>query len=224
MLSIFVLNIISCDRVDSEPYFSMEEDINLSLDLEEIPDIVGENFRLLMDIAKSQNENKKAGEEINSNQVLATFEDICSEKQLLVAKREWCNTTARATEVSSSVDIMPDTIGDYLFEGFMDPCYDCLLDVVEKIKNSEWYLQQPESIKREISVDLLSIAEIRDVIIESESLFMSRMSPGDRMIWSETVSQMDDQSRKTLFQAVVSGIAFVTPSVVSVILTFVTFI
>ncbi len=218
-----VLGFVSCNTSDLEPnnFIGVE---SLIVDDDEIPIIVGENFSLLMDIALSKKDDPEF-DNSDINDVLILFDEACSENHRSVAKREWNRTYSRNSEIRSSFDLMPDSIIYWIYDGYMNPDYNVLFETIQEIKSTEWYLEQNGMLQREIDIDLKSISVIRDVIIGySSNLPKSRMSPGDRMIWSETVAQLDDPSRKSVFQATVSGIAMVTNAVISCVLTIITFI
>ena len=223
LILFFVLGFVSCNTSDME-WYDINEAEHLILEEDEIPKIVGENFSLLMDIAISEKNNTEF-DSSDVNDMLILFDEACSENQKYIAKRGWSSVYSRNSEIRSSFDFMPDSIIYSIYDGYMNPDYNMLFETIQEIKSTKWYLEQNGMLQREIDIDLKSIAVIRDVIIEHTSnLPASRMSPGDRMIWRETVIQLDDPSRKTVFQATVSGIAMVTNSVMSFVLTVITFI
>lgn len=147
--------------------------------------------------------------------------DLKSEEEIYVFNKEWRCGFTRGNKTEISIDWLPDYLRAGLIESISNENYETLQNEVIEITQSEWFASLTEEQQNELSIDLELISEIRDTIYDNVlvSEELTRSSPGDRMIWSDIMSRLNNEQRVRLAKATLAGLSLVTGGAVAFILT-----
>lgn len=129
-------------------------------------------------------------------------------------------------DVSKKFPEFIDSIRTIMFNVNLD-----LLDIkISEFYTSEDYRELTSEEQQFIKLQLLNLKAARDIIVSiivkhyKDSFTQSRMSPGDRMVYSEAASQMSDEELDRAISLGMQGISWVTVPVVGTIIAVVDFV
>ncbi len=138
------------------------------------------------------------------------FFKSCSKEQYYVANQLWRQNESRSEIQTSMIERLPDNLRNELLYSIVDVDYERLLNINQNIIEDEWYDLLSEEEKKNLNIELGIIVQNRDNLIKYVSsvsgVEVSRASPGDRMIWRDMASRMDDAERKDVLKASVEGV------------------
>lgn len=153
-----------------------------------------------------------------SNVMVNQFLSKCDSRNNYIVEQDWRSISkgTRVGESGTSIDIIPDSIKEDLFNEIISPDYTRLPKAIEEIKLTNWYLSLDSEIKNEVDIDLALIENVREeILLTATSQIATRTSPGDRMIWSETMLQLTPEQQRKVLNATLTGIGLVTGGAVS---------
>lgn len=94
-----------------------------------------------------------------------------------------------------------------------------LVNEISCFYDSPYFVNLNKNDQDNLRIKFESLIQIRDITIEglidiiSKERIATRMSPGDRMVWSGAVAQLTDEQRSKLIDAGLIGIGFVASGV-----------
>lgn len=137
------------------------------------------------------------------------------ESKLIHRTQNFCNT--RSSEHSTKIITIPEELENKIKSVLLNEDLNLLIEEVNKFYDSPYFLSLSCKEQQELRIQLESLKNIRNSVIEimidhiqDHEGVQTKMSPGDRMIWSRSVSQMSQRQVTRLVDATLLGISFVT--------------
>ncbi len=160
---------------------------------------------------------------------LSVYENLSDKEKTLL--QEISNLSLEfSSEGSNSHIVLPSEVRDSLIslcELSLDPDHERYFRAVRSYEQSEVYQSYSLAIQDRIQLRLKMISYMREDMIElyHQSLYGKRgfrMSPGDRMIWSEAMRQMNPCQREVMLSVQVEalGATISGPNIVTLIFYF----
>lgn len=133
----------------------------------------------------------------------------------------------RSSDEPNKIITVPDEFVNKIKPIMFDEDVSLLTGEINKFYNSQYFLNLNAEEQQELKIQLESLKKIRNSVIDilidhfQHENIMTRISPGDRMIWSQAVSQMTDEQRSKLIDAGLAGIALVSSGPAAAVVTIV---
>lgn len=144
-----------------------------------------------------------------------------------VFNQQWRQHPLNTDSIDSIASLaqLPNNMVERLENALASSDYNLLDKVIATILTSQEYGELDSEWQHDIEIDLNLLAATRDnvlaqlVMLEDEPI--SRMSPGDRMVWSGAMSQLSDKQRKKIVKVLVWSITGFLPKKVAEIVGFI---
>lgn len=131
-----------------------------------------------------------------------------------VAEQRWRLTPTPLDTVGDwkSLSTLPDVHKEALKEALVNPDYEAVNGILDKIYDSQWYASLNSAQRHDVGIDLQLMLAARDNMLSELAYYSttSRMSPGDRMVWSSAMSQLSDAQRKKVIAGILGSMTCMT--------------
>ena len=150
------------------------------------------------------------------NLVGTIFKDVyfsqLSPKELALINRKSYSSETRND--NSSAIVIPEDFIMQIKSIMFDANVNLLTEKIEEFYVSPYFLTLHQNEQKELKLQLETLAKIRnswiEILIEYyQPQATTRMSPGDRMIWSDIAKQMNHKQQSNLIDASLYGIGIV---------------
>lgn len=185
---------------------SRNADVVISDDLtaDDIIRINTENHKnILSHIISVKTENDKIGKYTDIDGIIASDMNKLPAKEFHVVNMKWDKNN------SLSLENIPEPYLTKIKNAICETNYYQLEVEINKTYDSIWYKNLPVMEQTYYYICLSLVKNSRDNIIEVASKYItptSRMSPGDRMIWSDIAKNSNDETRKLIMEANWKGV------------------
>ena len=150
------------------------------------------------------------------NEHFKNFSDVyfsqLSPKELALINRKSYSSETRND--NSSAIVIPEDFIMQIKSIMFDANVNLLTEKIEEFYVSPYFLTLHQNEQKELKLQLETLAKIRnswiEILIEYyQPQATTRMSPGDRMIWSDIAKQMNHKQQSNLIDASLYGIGIV---------------
>lgn len=214
---IFCVTFYACDS--DQELRGVDEDLFVEEDIEELSDAYSAVF---LDIfhALKQEYKQISGSDIDITRHFERFAESYTRNT-----RYSDSYIPRDPDGSKGVIKVSDEFLDKIKPIMLDEDLSLLKNEINEFYNSPYFLSLNNVDRQELRIQLESLIKIRDCVTEividyaQNGNSMTRMSPGDRMVWSEAMKILNDSQRRNAADAVIIGIALVTTGPMAGIVT-----
>ena len=171
--------------------------------------LVGTIFKECKKISVSESD-------IDLNEHFKNFSDVyfsqLSPKELALINRKSYSSETRND--NSSAIVIPEDFIMQIKSIMFDANVNLLTEKIEEFYVSPYFLTLHQNEQKELKLQLETLAKIRnswiEILIEYyQPQATTRMSPGDRLIWSDIAKQMNHKQQSNLIDASLYGIGIV---------------
>lgn len=172
-------------------------------------DLIGTIFKECKEISVSESD-------IDLKEHFKNFSDIyfsqLSPKELALINRK--SYSSKTRNGNSSPIVIPEDFIMQIKSIMFDANVNLLTEKIQDFYVSPSFITLPLNEQKELKLQLETLAKIRDSWIEIlieyyQPKAITRMSPGDRMIWSDIAKQMNHRQQSNLIDASLFGIGIV---------------
>lgn len=201
ILAIMVVLLYTCMLNSCQKDNIMNNEANILLDRETLPVKYGEIFEQLAISAFLADKNCTVSEITNS------FLSNLSQEYLMLLDKQ--NTKSQSGDYFLCLsDSLITILKPSLFIEDLGK-----LDIkIEEVLNSEFFENLSNEMKEQCRLELYTLKNCRDGLVDimvkayNGELIKTRLSPGDRMVWSEISKNMSEEDRENITQAGLLGI------------------
>lgn len=215
--AVFCMSLSSCSS-EAEP--TTHNDLLL---LEENVDALSSGYASLYeDLFKTiQQEYKQiSASNIDTNTYFENFAELYI-SQLTPEEHDLLNRSSnlygtRSADEPNQILLIPDEFLNRIKPILVDEDVNLLTEEIDQFYKSSYFLSLNNEEQYELKIQLESLKKIRNATIEIVIDYFTnegettRMSPGDRMIWSGLVNQMTDKQRKQFIDVNITGMGLVS--------------